>query len=527
MFGKRGFPYFLLGFVSAAIFLTQLGNPLAGGHSDEPLYIGIAREMFRNHTWIVPTYHGAPAFYKPPLLYWMMIAAFKLFGNTLFAARLPAALFGIGTVLITAMLGEKLFGDRGRLAGWLLLTTIPGMYAYGRASLMDIPLVFFITLALYFGVRAADEKRDWLFGFSFLSIGVAGLLKGPVGCLIPAIPLLWITLRTNSWENLRTWKPIAAAAAALLILAFWPIMLVFRGYGESWLHFFVFQENFGKFSSHLDPTTHPTPISVIWIHLFSQFLPWSFFLLAAALLYILNKEARENYYPFLMIWILTVGLIFMLPAKKLSHYTLPAIPPCALLVTGLIPTFRTHLASRIAFKLTALVFALVGILLLLFSRIASTHQDAFILIAASFSFLIGAFLLLRKRLPEVSRCAAIFLVLYAAGLPHLMSTLDVNRFKEIAQGKPINGYRLDLGILGTSLDSEATTVDNPRLAHGIVILKESDRIDFQKAGVPITAPLLTWEAWKDHIRLLDILQAIIARNPTLIRQKIAIIEIDG
>ena len=48
--------------------------------------------MIAAHQWLVPTNDGIPRLQKPPLLYWMIIVSFKLFGISAAAARLPVAL---------------------------------------------------------------------------------------------------------------------------------------------------------------------------------------------------------------------------------------------------------------------------------------------------------------------------------------------------------------------------------------------------------------------------------------------------
>ena len=58
----------------------------------EGQYAGAAREMVENHQWLLPTNNGLPRLQKPPLLYWLIIASFKLFGINTAAARLPVAL---------------------------------------------------------------------------------------------------------------------------------------------------------------------------------------------------------------------------------------------------------------------------------------------------------------------------------------------------------------------------------------------------------------------------------------------------
>ena len=66
----------------------------------EGQYAGAAREMVEAHHWLLPTNDGVPRLQKPPLLYWLIIVSFKLFGVSAAAARLPCALAVVASVAL-------------------------------------------------------------------------------------------------------------------------------------------------------------------------------------------------------------------------------------------------------------------------------------------------------------------------------------------------------------------------------------------------------------------------------------------
>src|SRR5215218_2261081 len=88
-----------------SIYFFGLTVPLLG--PDEPRYSAVAREMFERGDWVTPTLGGFDWFEKPALLYWLQIAAYKLFGVSEFSARFGSAVFGLGTVLSLWILGRK------------------------------------------------------------------------------------------------------------------------------------------------------------------------------------------------------------------------------------------------------------------------------------------------------------------------------------------------------------------------------------------------------------------------------------
>ena len=63
--------------------------------------------------------------YKPPLQTFLMIPAIKLFGLTLFAIRLPNALFGILAVIFTIIFSYQIFDNYNiALLSWTYYCTI-------------------------------------------------------------------------------------------------------------------------------------------------------------------------------------------------------------------------------------------------------------------------------------------------------------------------------------------------------------------------------------------------------------------
>src|ERR1051325_10911023 len=95
-------PYFdyimiaALAILSYALFFHGLGAIGFIG-PDEPRYAAIAREMLRTADYITPRLYGMPWFEKPPLMYWLAVLGYKLFGVNEAGARFPS--WGGGAIL--------------------------------------------------------------------------------------------------------------------------------------------------------------------------------------------------------------------------------------------------------------------------------------------------------------------------------------------------------------------------------------------------------------------------------------------
>src|ERR1700694_4814038 len=104
MLAKRGWLFLFLSI--AAFYLWGLGSlPLVG--PDEPRYAEVAREMLARHDLITPTLGGLPWFEKPPLLYWLMMASYRIFGVSEFSARLGPAICGLLTGFLVYWIGKN------------------------------------------------------------------------------------------------------------------------------------------------------------------------------------------------------------------------------------------------------------------------------------------------------------------------------------------------------------------------------------------------------------------------------------
>ena len=124
-FNNRAGHWTLLFAVATLLGFVNLGSPglweVDEGHNAQA-----AREMLESGSWIVPTFNFHLRVDKPALLYWFQIAAYRSFGISEFAARLPSALAAVLAVLACYELGSVMFGPvTGLLAGIILASGRP------------------------------------------------------------------------------------------------------------------------------------------------------------------------------------------------------------------------------------------------------------------------------------------------------------------------------------------------------------------------------------------------------------------
>ena len=166
---------------------------------------------------------------KGPLVAYLIRASCAVFGDVMWAVRLPALLLGVGTSLLTYGLTKKLFGSDRLALGAVLLNHVVPMFIAGSV-LMTIDPPFFFCWALATTLLAlvlfeqGDERhggrragRRWLWVAIGVVVGVGFLAKYAMFLWLPiALLVLWMDGERGRRE-LRAWGGWAAATAVALL----------------------------------------------------------------------------------------------------------------------------------------------------------------------------------------------------------------------------------------------------------------------------------------------------------------------
>jgi len=192
----------------------------------EGQYAGAAREMVETQHWLLPTNNGAPRLQKPPLLYWLIIISFKLFGVNAAAARLPVALAVVATAALIFLIAEKLSDYwHGFIAG-LIYLTLCGTFLLARIVMPEPLVCALITGAIFCAVGGYQRRRNrriWFTGFWICS-GFACLTKGLLGVAYPVAIFLILSIFYREarirFTGLLRWEYLAIFG---LIVAPWHI----------------------------------------------------------------------------------------------------------------------------------------------------------------------------------------------------------------------------------------------------------------------------------------------------------------
>ena len=315
------------------LFFFRLGNrPL--WDTDEGMHASTSRDMVLSGDWITPTYNGENFYDKPILHNWFVSLSFLVFGFNEFAARLPAAILGLGGVILTYLLGRAVFGPWvGFLSGAILAANVE-YTLLSKSVIHDISLAFFMTLALflfYMGWRSERHRRGYLLSF-YAALGFAVLAKGPVGVVLPGFIIGLFLLLRKRLAFLREMEIGWGILIFLGVAAPWYVLISLRNrdYGG---YFFIYN-NLMRFLS--PKAQHHQPIYYYFLALFGGFFPWSSFLpLSLVQAFRVGIRKLKDGPLFLLLWFLVIFVFFSVASSKLSTYILPLFPAASLLVGSL------------------------------------------------------------------------------------------------------------------------------------------------------------------------------------------------
>lgn len=395
---------------AAAFYLYGLGHlPLVG--PDEPRYAEVAREMYARGDLVTPTLGGHTWFEKPALLYWMMMAGYRLFGVSEWAARLGPALSGLFTALLLYWLGNRIAraarAEEGKLDGlglWsgVAVASSAGLIVFSRAASFDVVVTMTVTAALscFFvsDIEANEKRRRYYLAGFYAAIGAALLAKGLVGIVIPfgIIGLYYLLRREWPRKNLFL-SALWGVPLALLVAAVWYGPVIAR-HGWTFVDEFFIQHHFARFVS--DKYHHPQGFYFYVVIILMLAVPWTAFfvkgLLAARPSDWRTASVESRARVFALAWMLAPVIFFSISKSKLPGYILPALPGAMLLVAERLTRFINDEKESGAMRVTgAILLALALGAIVYAAQTGGMTLPCALLIAAPL-IIAGAFALLGK-----------------------------------------------------------------------------------------------------------------------------------
>ena len=332
---------------------------------DEGRYAEVARAMLHGRSgadWLVPTLDGLPFFHKPPLFYWLDIAAMRVLGENAFAGRFGSFVGAwlMGSALLLAM--RRWHGARTAAIGLGVLATTPFFFIGAQYANHDMLVGGLIAAAVLAIARSVDEPPrvdlGWLVA-GWAMCALALLAKGLIGIVLPMLVIGPWLLAQGRWRQvIGLLHPLGLLAFAVVGLPWFVAMqLRFPGFFD----YFVIEQHFRRFAQTNFNNVHGVWFFLVLVPLLS--LPWSAWLPPAFKR--LSAGRRDPTLTLYAWWVVAVVGFFSIPSSKLIGYVLPALAPwCALLALAIAPPAvegRMNLWPKVMAAAAVVCVALVAV----------------------------------------------------------------------------------------------------------------------------------------------------------------------
>ncbi|MGE5415094.1 MAG: ArnT family glycosyltransferase, partial [Syntrophomonadaceae bacterium] len=305
------------------LYLGRLGGtPLQRGN--EAMYASPPALMLENRDWLVPLYRGEHFLDKPILPIWVVVASYRIFGVSVFAERMPAALAGLATCLLLGLWVGRRSGRRAGVLAALILSFSFLFVFTGMTFVADAFLTLAILAASIVLDRACrEEGSDLGWGAaSGAALALAFYFKGLVGIVLPAGAVATTLLIDRRWPR-RVWTRAAWALVVLLALLAPYHVAMDRRLGREFWDVFYWKNQFLRGASHI--FMRPTRSKFFYLGVLAWGLfPW--FLLVPVSI----RRIRPSSLP---LGALAFGLAFWSPlVMKREVYAVTLLPAAAALV---------------------------------------------------------------------------------------------------------------------------------------------------------------------------------------------------
>jgi 4-amino-4-deoxy-L-arabinose transferase-like glycosyltransferase len=484
----------LLAGFCAFLFLYGLGQfGLIG--ADEPRYAQVAREMLEGRDWITPVLGGQPWLEKPPLYYWQATIAYRIFGVSDWAARLPSALDATFLVLAVYFFLRR-FRPGFELDGALIAASSAGIVGYARAASMDMALAATFTIGMlgWWAWRASGKRTYLALFYGFMALGT--LAKGPVAPILAAVVIVLYGVAAHELRSaLKTlWLP----GILLFCVIALPWYFAVQMRNPEFFREFIIEHNLGRFSKnlyhHTEPFWYYLPVTALAL------VPWTVFVVAAFVGRIRSwwgkrtcvgtaeGDLEYQFGIFACCWLVVPVLFFSISQSKLPGYILLAIPAGGLL---LVDYLRQHLeqddAQPAATWLVVLHALLAGSLIvpaLLIAYPITQHRlpggrPMLVALAVAFMLCAGiAFTLARK--------AGLRMLRFVTLIPVVLTVGAVLRLGSTAMDQAFSARPLALEIAGMETHPLPLAVYHVRreLEYGLTFYRNQLTFNYDWGSVP-------------------------------------------
>lgn len=172
---------------------------------------------------------------KPPLIAWIIRASTEVCGMGEACIRTPSALIHGATALVIYGIGRKLYDARTGFWAGLLYATLPGVSLSSTLISTDVPLLFFVALALLAVVQLRERVTwDWVAVLG-VSLGLGFLSKYAMSYFLLGVAVYALVAEEGRalLKSPRIYAAFALAAAMIAPNILWNLQNKFATLGHT------------------------------------------------------------------------------------------------------------------------------------------------------------------------------------------------------------------------------------------------------------------------------------------------------
>ena len=334
----------LAALIASLMMFANLGSlPLV--QPDEGRNAEVATEMAASGAWLVPTLDGLPYLDKPAFYFRMVAVSIQALGRSELAARLPSAVFGFLLIALVYLFCLREYGDRTAPLAALVLATTPLIFVFARSVIFDIVLTFFVTAAIFcaFAADRSSGRRSMVWcAAGAACAGLATLVKGPVGAILPFLVLAAFFWSEGRWRAVLTLlRPVNLLIFLALVLP-WFLALVHRQ--PDFLRYGLVNESIERLTKPVLERAGP-----VWYYvpvLIGGLFPWSLVLPESIAAWWRARAGLTSADRLFVAWAAVLLVFFSISRTKHRGYVLPVAVAAGVLVASVFSRAMQNPAGR-------------------------------------------------------------------------------------------------------------------------------------------------------------------------------------
>ncbi len=192
-----------------------------------------------------------------PLIPFLYGLIYSVFGETRTGIQLFSTLLFSGTVVLTFLIGKTLWNETVGIYGGTLLLGMPYLLTQIPLMLVDVPTMFFLTLAVFTTIKAVKQGGTGQLISASTAIMLAMLSKYSAWLMLSVIPIVFLSHLEYGWRVILQRAAIISLGAVFLmaLVILWKFNIMaeqlrllqsyqvpgLKRWGESFTSTFMFQ----------------------------------------------------------------------------------------------------------------------------------------------------------------------------------------------------------------------------------------------------------------------------------------------